>query len=76
MANHGCVVSCGEGSDVLELEELTADGNPECSDAFGRDTIRFDNSAVLPAWLAEPPEDELVLLVSMSAAAVKVSVKY
>ena len=36
------------GSDVLELVELTADGKPEFSDDFGRDTIRFDSSVVLP----------------------------
>jgi hypothetical protein len=36
------------GSDVLELVELTADGKPEFSEDFGRDTILFDSSVVDP----------------------------
>ena len=64
------------GSDVLELVELTADGKPEFSEDFGRDTIRFDSSVVLPEWLADPPESELFVPDGRSAAAVKVRVKY
>ncbi len=64
------------GSDVLELVELTADGKPEFSDDFGRDTIRFDSSVVLPEWLPDPPDSELAAPGAISAAAVKVRVKY
>jgi hypothetical protein len=64
------------GSDVLELVELTADGNPEFSDDFGRDTILFDSSVVLPEWLPDPPESELAVPAGISAAAVNVRVKY
>ena len=64
------------GSDVLELVELTADGKPEFSEDFGRETILFDSSVVDPEWLADPPESELAVPAGISAAAVKVRVKY